>query len=86
MARTDLVVDVHHAYIDAEADVIETDSFFGNCVKLAGFELDDRLAEVNPCLGTVSQTSRRDVLLGSSRVGRTARRKAAGRVDVHRNG
>jgi homocysteine S-methyltransferase len=47
VSRPELVVDVHRAYVEAGADVIETNTFGANRVKLAGFGLADQLAELN---------------------------------------
>ena len=47
LTRPELVVDVHRAYVDAGADVIETNTFGANRGKLPGFGLADRLAQIN---------------------------------------
>ena len=47
LTRPELVAEVHRAYAEAGADVIETNTFGANQVKLAGFGLADRLAEIN---------------------------------------
>src|SRR5512139_1555876 len=43
----DLVTGVHREYVRAGADVIETNTFGANRVKLRGFGLADRLREIN---------------------------------------
>lgn len=43
----DLVVDVHSDYLKAGADVIETNTFGANRVKLRGFGLGDQVREIN---------------------------------------
>ena len=43
----DRVRDVHHEYVRAGADLLETNTFGANRVKLRGFGLADRLREIN---------------------------------------
>lgn len=45
--QPDLVTRIHKEYVDAGADVIETNTFGANSPKLAGFGLADRFAEIN---------------------------------------
>ncbi|MEE2637981.1 MAG: homocysteine S-methyltransferase family protein [Acidobacteriota bacterium] len=47
LTRPDLVRDIHRAYVDAGADVIETNTFGANAPKLGGFGLDTRLDDIN---------------------------------------
>src|SRR4030095_8567481 len=47
LASRDLVLAVQREYIKAGADIIETNTYGANRVKLAGSSLDDRAAEMN---------------------------------------
>ena len=46
-SQPDLVVDVHADYLKAGADVIETNTFGANRLKLRGFGLGDQVREIN---------------------------------------
>jgi 5-methyltetrahydrofolate--homocysteine methyltransferase len=45
--RPDVVLGVHRAYLEAGADIIETDTFGGTHIVLAEYGLQDRAAELN---------------------------------------
>jgi methionine synthase I (cobalamin-dependent)/5,10-methylenetetrahydrofolate reductase len=47
LTQPDLVADLHQAYVRAGADVIETNTFGANRIKLASFGLESRLASIN---------------------------------------
>ncbi|HXM05993.1 MAG TPA: homocysteine S-methyltransferase family protein, partial [Candidatus Acidoferrum sp.] len=47
LERADVVEAIHVAYLEAGADVVETDSFMGSRLKLSEFGLGDRTADVN---------------------------------------
>lgn len=47
LTQPDLVSDVHREYVRAGADVLETNTFGANRVKLRGFGLADKLREIN---------------------------------------
>ena len=46
-SQPDLVVDVHAEYLKAGADVIETNTFGANRMKLRGFGLGDQVRAIN---------------------------------------
>ncbi len=45
--RPDVILDVHRAYFEAGADIVETDTFGGTPIVLAEYGLQDRAAELN---------------------------------------
>ncbi|MEW5929829.1 MAG: bifunctional homocysteine S-methyltransferase/methylenetetrahydrofolate reductase [Gemmatimonadota bacterium] len=47
LVQPDLVGDVHRAYVRAGAEVLETNSYGANRLKLAKYGLEDRLREIN---------------------------------------
>jgi len=47
VTRPELVTEVHRAYVEAGADIIETNTFGAGRVKLAGFGLADQLEAIN---------------------------------------
>lgn len=59
--RPALVAEIHRAYIDAGADVIETNTFGANRFKLAGHGLEDETAAINAAAVSVA----RKVIAGS---------------------
>ena len=47
LTRPDVIKSIHTAYLDAGADIIETDSFNATPVPLADYQLSDRAYEIN---------------------------------------
>src|ERR671922_2971429 len=47
IAQTDLVARVHQEYVRAGADIIETNTFGANRIKLGSFGLADQLQAIN---------------------------------------
>ena len=51
VTRPDLISGIHRAYLEAGADIIETDTFGGADIVLTEFHLEDRAREARPPLG-----------------------------------
>src|SRR5579872_7356941 len=47
VTRPDVIGNIHRAYLEAGADIIETDTFGGTSIVLAEFQLQDRAYELN---------------------------------------
>src|SRR5437762_11094549 len=47
LAQPDLVAEVHQEYVRSGADIVETNTFGANRIKLGSFGLADRLHSVN---------------------------------------
>ncbi len=57
LKEPDLVGEVHAVYCNAGAEIIETNTFGANPVKLSGFGLDDRTEEINRTAARVARTA-----------------------------
>jgi methionine synthase I (cobalamin-dependent)/5,10-methylenetetrahydrofolate reductase len=55
-----LVQGVHEDYVRAGAEIIETNTFGANPVKLSAFGLDDKTEEVNRAAGKIARNATRD--------------------------
>jgi methionine synthase / methylenetetrahydrofolate reductase(NADPH) len=60
LAQPDLVADVHRAYLRAGADVLETNTFAANRIKLAAFGLADDLRAINSAGARLAKQIARD--------------------------
>ena len=47
VTRPELIRNIHRAYLEAGADIVETDTFGGTRVVLSEFQLEDRMHELN---------------------------------------
>jgi homocysteine S-methyltransferase len=60
LSQPDLVGEVHREYLRAGADLIETNTFGANRVKLSHFGLSDRLHEINRTGAEIARQASRD--------------------------
>src|SRR5512141_1160023 len=60
VAQPDLVAEVHQAYVRAGADVIETNTFGANRIKLGAFGLADRVTAINQQGARIARHAARD--------------------------
>src|SRR5512133_2629365 len=60
VTQPDLVAEVHQSYVRAGADVIETNTFGANRVKLGAFSLADRTRAINLQGARIARHAARD--------------------------
>lgn len=62
-----LVEGIHREYLEAGAEILETNSFGANRVRLSGFGLEDRVGEINSAAAELARSVARDdaVVLGA---------------------
>ncbi len=55
-----MIEDIHRAYLDAGADIIETDSFNSNALSMAEFGLEEHVAELNRAAAEIARRAADD--------------------------
>jgi len=55
MTRPDIIAGVHRSYLEAGAEIIETDTFNATPVGMADFGLDGRVTEINHAAARVAR-------------------------------
>jgi homocysteine S-methyltransferase len=69
LTQPDLVAEVHQAYVRAGADVIETNTFGANRIKLAAFDLDDKVHAINFQGARIARHAARDLVYVAGAIG-----------------
>jgi homocysteine S-methyltransferase len=69
LTQPDLVAEVHQAYVRAGADVIETNTFGANRVKLGAFGLADRVHAINAQGAKIARHAARDQVYVAGAIG-----------------
>lgn len=57
LTRPDVIGDIHRAYIDAGADIIETNSFNANSISMEEYGLQDSVSELNMAAARVARAA-----------------------------
>lgn len=69
LTRPDIISDIHREYIDAGADIIETNSFNANAISLAEYGLADHVADINAAAARIAVTeAQRELRLNGRKV------------------
>jgi homocysteine S-methyltransferase len=69
LTRPDLVAEVHQEYVRAGADIIETNTFGANRIKLGSFGLADRLHDINEQGAKVARRAAGDLAYVAGAIG-----------------
>lgn len=78
--RPEDVLDVARSYVEAGADMVESDSFGGTCFKLEHYGLQDRTAELNEAAARISREAAGDQVWVIASIGPTGKMLLMGDV------
>ncbi len=71
LTRSDVIASIHRAYIDAGADIIETNTFCANRINLAEYELEDHTTLINERACAIARAEAGDKTLVAGVMGPT---------------
>lgn len=70
LSRPDLILQIHQEYINAGAEIIETNTFGANMVRLSGYGFENKVREINIKAAKIAREARnitgQDVLIAGS--------------------
>ena len=66
LTQPEVIVNMHRAYIEAGADIIETNSFNGNRFSLADYALEDYVYEINKAAAEIARRAGGGVIVAGS--------------------
>ena len=70
VSQPDLIRDLHHEYMQAGAEIIETNTFGGNSFRLARHSMENRVREINLAGARLAQRSSQEFRRLGCRFGR----------------
>src|SRR5256712_9896511 len=71
LTQPDLVAEVHQEYVRAGADIVETNTFGANRIKLGSFGLADRLHAINEQAAKIARHAAREQAYVAGAIGRS---------------
>ena len=77
------VREVHREYIDAGSQIIQTNTFNGNRLRLADYGLGDRVREVNLAAAQAAREAAGDGVLVAGNIGPSGKLLAMGEVEIY---
>lgn len=69
----DTAIEIHRQYVEAGADIIETNTFGGSCFKLAEYGLENRVAEINAEAVRLARQAAKGRVLVAGNIGPTGK-------------
>ena len=88
LTRPDIIQDLHAAYLEAGADILETNTFTTNAIAMADYGMESLARELNVAAARLARSRRGRVRVGAPRPAALRRRRAGPdqphRVDVAR--